>query len=179
MYKDEYKDFFDVDCANGIGYNGNENYSHENRHKFNPNYNNKAEYDNAPIYDEQTNSLYKDVQYTPPKQTIQSVNNNYQETPKKTYDELRNEEYYKKYIGNNEKSKKESKKKKKAKYVYDKKLALHLATRGFFGIGGLHDFYMRHYITGTIKLFTCNFCFIGTIIDCIRIMTNHYKEIQE
>lgn len=55
-----------------------------------------------------------------------------------------------------------------------KKTSLILCAVGFLGLGGLHDFYLDEIGRGLIKLFTCNWFLIGTIVDFIRIATDSY-----
>lgn len=38
---------------------------------------------------------------------------------------------------------------------------------GFFGLCGLHRFYMGRWVSGLIWLFTGGFCFVGQIIDLV------------
>lgn len=57
----------------------------------------------------------------------------------------------------------------------DKSTVLALCCFGFIGIGGLHDFYLGNIVKGIIKLFTCNWFFIGTVIDLINIDKNQYS----
>lgn len=56
----------------------------------------------------------------------------------------------------------------------DKSVAILLCCIGFCGIGGLHDFYLGCIWLGIIKLLTCDFFFVGTIIDLILLVSNSY-----
>ncbi|MBQ8892680.1 MAG: TM2 domain-containing protein [Bacilli bacterium] len=58
----------------------------------------------------------------------------------------------------------------------DKKTAMILCCLGFFGIGGIHDFYLGKFGAGLIKLITINWFMVGTIIDLIKIATGSYKD---
>lgn len=55
-------------------------------------------------------------------------------------------------------------------------VALILCLFGFMGLGGLHCFYCGKIGMGIIYLFTGGLCFIGTIIDLIRIITGSYRD---
>ena len=44
------------------------------------------------------------------------------------------------------------------------------------GIFGAHDFYLGKIGKGIIKLFTCNLCGIGWVIDLIKISTGGYRD---
>lgn len=57
-----------------------------------------------------------------------------------------------------------------------KKKALLLACLGFIGVGGIHDFYLGRYGMGLLKLFTGNFCLIGTIFDLINLSSGSYRD---
>ena len=57
-----------------------------------------------------------------------------------------------------------------------KKTAMILCAIGFFGFGGLHDFYLGKIGAGFIKLITLNFLMIGTIIDLIKIVSGSYLD---
>lgn len=57
-----------------------------------------------------------------------------------------------------------------------KKMALILCCLGFFGIGGIHDFYLGKIVKGIIKFFTVNFFMLGTIIDLIKIASGSYLD---
>lgn len=49
----------------------------------------------------------------------------------------------------------------------DSTLAYLLWFGGFFGLAGLHRFYMGRWVSGTIWLLTGGFCFIGQIVDLV------------
>ena len=57
-----------------------------------------------------------------------------------------------------------------------KTIALILCIIGFFGLGGLHRFYVGKATSGIVHLFTYGlFCF-GTIIDLISILTGNFRD---
>ena len=55
-----------------------------------------------------------------------------------------------------------------------KGVAIGLCCIGICGLGGLHDFYCGKIWLGVIKLLTCNFFLIGTLIDIILIACDCY-----
>lgn len=57
-----------------------------------------------------------------------------------------------------------------------KQTAMILCCLGFIAIGGIHDFYLGNIGKGIIKLITCNWFLIGTIVDLIKISTGGYKD---
>jgi TM2 domain-containing membrane protein YozV len=46
----------------------------------------------------------------------------------------------------------------------------------FTGVIGLHRFYLKKYITGTLYFFTIGFVGIGVIIDIIKLLTGNFKD---
>ncbi len=64
------------------------------------------------------------------------------------------------------------------RYVSDKTrtLSLILCIVGFFGLGGLHRFYVGKVWTGLLYLATGGLFGIGTIIDLIKISTNSFTD---
>ena len=64
------------------------------------------------------------------------------------------------------------------RYVSDKTrtLSLVLCIVGFFGLGGLHRFYVGKVWTGLLYLATGGLFGIGTIIDLIKISTNSFTD---
>lgn len=58
----------------------------------------------------------------------------------------------------------------------NKDTALILCCLGFFGFGGVHDFYLGNYRKGIIKLFTINFFLFGTMKDLISIISGSYRD---
>ena len=59
---------------------------------------------------------------------------------------------------------------------YSKKTAIMLCLLGFFGIGGLHRFYVGKYWTGIFWLLSNFLGYILTIFDLIAIMTNKFED---
>lgn len=57
-----------------------------------------------------------------------------------------------------------------------KKTATMLCALGFLGFGGIHDFYLGKIGIGAIKFFTCNFFFLGTVYDIIKLATGGYRD---
>ena len=55
-----------------------------------------------------------------------------------------------------------------------KELCIVLCCLGFVGLGGLHDFYLNKIGWGIAKLLTCNFLFIGTIYDLLKLTAGQY-----
>jgi hypothetical protein len=55
-------------------------------------------------------------------------------------------------------------------------MAYLLCCLGFFGIGGIHRFYMGKYFTGTLYLVTGGFLGVGTVIDLFRLSKMVEKE---
>ena len=50
----------------------------------------------------------------------------------------------------------------------DPMLLLVLALIGFFGVAGIHRFFVGHIGMGILYFFTAGLCFIGTIVDMIN-----------
>ncbi len=57
-----------------------------------------------------------------------------------------------------------------------KTVALILCLLGFFGIAGIHRMYVGKVGSGVLHLCTCGFCFIGTIIDLISILSGGFRD---
>ena len=55
-------------------------------------------------------------------------------------------------------------------------ISLVLCALGFFGFGGIHDFYLGKIGSGIIKFITLNWFYIGTIIDLISLSEGKYKD---
>ena len=58
----------------------------------------------------------------------------------------------------------------------NKMVALVLCILGFFGIAGLHRMYVGKVGSGVLQFLTCGFCFIGTIIDLISILSGGFRD---
>lgn len=54
--------------------------------------------------------------------------------------------------------------------------ALLLCCIGFVGVGGLHYFYVGRYGKGLLYICTCGLCFIGTIMDLIKIASGGFTD---
>ncbi len=63
-------------------------------------------------------------------------------------------------------------------YISDKKRSLTLVfcILGFFGLGGIHRFYVGKVWTGLLYLATCGLFGIGTILDLISISMRRFKD---
>ncbi len=57
-----------------------------------------------------------------------------------------------------------------------KSTAVLLAAIGFFGIGGLHRFYVGKPLSGLLYFFTGGICGIGTLVDVISIASGTFKD---
>lgn len=57
-----------------------------------------------------------------------------------------------------------------------KSVALILCILGFFGIAGLHRMYVGKVGSGVLHLFTAGFCFVGTVIDLISIVSGGFRD---
>ena len=57
-----------------------------------------------------------------------------------------------------------------------KMVALVLCILGFFGLAGFHRMYVGKVGSGVLHLFTCGFCFIGTIMDLIAILSGGFRD---
>ncbi len=53
----------------------------------------------------------------------------------------------------------------------DRNTALLLCAIGFFGFCGIHRFYVKEVGMGVAMLLTGGFCFVGQVIDLIRLAT--------
>ena len=58
----------------------------------------------------------------------------------------------------------------------NKTIALILSIIGFFGVAGIHRFYVGKIGTGILWLFTFGFFGIGTLIDLIIIAQGNFKD---
>lgn len=54
-----------------------------------------------------------------------------------------------------------------------------LCCGAFLGIGGLHDFYLKRWKWGIIKLLTLDFLWLGAIYDLLMIILNKYEGLEE
>ncbi len=54
--------------------------------------------------------------------------------------------------------------------------AMLLCAIGFFGIGGLHYYYVGKIGTGVLYTFTCGLCLFGTIKDLYKISTGSFTD---
>ena len=59
--------------------------------------------------------------------------------------------------------------------IKKKNIALALAIFPYTGILGIHDFYLRKWLWGILKLCTLNFYGFGWIFDIICLLTGKYK----
>ena len=55
-------------------------------------------------------------------------------------------------------------------------VAVILCIIGFFGLGGLHRFYVGKVGSGMVHLFSCGICGLGTIVDLISILSDRFRD---
>ncbi len=58
----------------------------------------------------------------------------------------------------------------------NKGLAIVLCSFGFFGAAGIHRFYLGKYVSGILYFCTAGFCYIGTIVDLLLLITGSMKD---
>ena len=173
-YEDNYQD------TNPDNYDYNRNYNEGN------DYTNLEQNSNKPSFQErfergykEENQLRNNIQEERRQRPRPEADYNQRYNNRESYDpRYRNSQYQDEYAYEERRRKKVKKQKRNLRYDIPKNKLLTYAAYGFLGLGGIHDFYLNHYIAGTIKFCTCNFFFIGTIIDCIRIMAGRYKEFR-
>lgn len=58
----------------------------------------------------------------------------------------------------------------------NKGLAIGLCCLGFLGAAGVHRLYLGKYVSGILYLCTAGFCYIGTIVDLLLLITGTMKD---